>query len=332
MNAQAWQAFWQYSLDRGQSEHTRKSYVRDLACFLTFYCQHHQKTDCLNRLATLAAPTQLARHQAWLAQFDQWDSVTQQDVKAFVAERMAQSIQPKTVARQLSSLRALFRFWVYKNWLLHNPAQGVKAPKINPALPKSLDVDRAQALLDTPVTPQPSWQDHRNQAIFELLYSSGLRVSECVALNRTHAATILDNGWVHVQAGKGQKDRVVPVGRQAQAALKAWLVIRPAHAQEDEAALFVNRFGRRLGVRSIQKQLNQRAQQVGLAMSVTPHRLRHACATHVLESSGDLRAVQSLLGHTSLSTTQVYTKLDIQHLARVYDQTHPRSKQPNESD
>ena len=203
-----------------------------------------------------------------------------------------------------------------------NPAKGVKAPKQPQPLPKSVDVDWMSRLLDQPLE---TWQDVRDQAIFELLYSAGLRVSECAELDLSPGLDESESGWVRV-LGKGQKERLAPVGSKALLALKNWLAIRNEHAQADEQAVFVNQRGGRLSVREWKNQQEKRTRKAGLPTKMSPHRLRDACATHVLESSGDLRAVQEILGHANLSTTQIYTKLDLQHLAQVYDQAHPRAK------
>jgi integrase/recombinase XerC len=238
---------------------------------------------------------------------------------------MAQGISARTVARQLSALRAFYNFLLLNEQVTINPVKGLKAPKQGKPLPKSLDVDWTQTLLEQPLT---TWQTVRDQAIFELLYSAGLRVSECTQLNLLPGLAMLDAGWVQV-LGKGQKHRLAPVGSKALSALQAWLAIRPAHAKPDEPAVFVSSRGTRLGVRSVQLSLDKRTVQAGLPTKMSPHRLRHACATHVLESSGDLRAVQEILEHANLSTTQIYTKLDLQHLAHVYDLAHPRAKKPS---
>ncbi|KUJ73061.1 recombinase XerC [Thiomicrospira sp. WB1] len=319
-----WRAFEALSVRKGQSALTRQNYARDVSAFVWFFLTYHGQT----RSQAPSEKTLSQNNQAWLLQsFEKWADVQASDVQAFLAERMSQGISARTVARQLSALRSFYRFLLEQGQVSHNPAADVKAPKQPKPLPKSLDVDRTSQLLDQPLE---TWQDVRNQAIFELLYSSGLRLAECAALDVRQGLDKLREGWLEVIAGKGNKDRLVPVGEKAQAALTDWLSIRSEHSAADETALFVNRQGRRLSARAIQQQLKQRAQKAGLPMSVSPHRLRHACATHVLESSGDLRAVQDLLGHANLSTTQIYTHLDMQHLAQVYDQTHPRSKKPND--
>lgn len=251
-----------------------------------------------------------------------WPQVQRAQVQEFVMMRFESGISARTLARQLSSLRTLYRFLKEQDTTVMDPTHGVKAPKRPQTLPKSLDVDSTQALLNAPVK---SWQELRDQAIFELLYSSGLRVSECAALDVSDGIEVLQSGWFNV-LGKGKKSRLLPVGEIAREVLQMWLEIREDYAAVQESALFVSRLGTRLGVRSIQKRLDKRAEQVGLPTKMSPHRFRHSCATHLLESSGDLRAVQELLGHESLSTTQIYTKVDMQHLQKVFASTHPRAK------
>jgi Site-specific recombinase XerC len=299
-----------------KSVHTVSNYQRDLMGLLVFY-----RGDFLQE--PLDEHT-LKNDQAWafLEAFNDWRDISTEAIQAFVAFRMEQGIAARTLARQLSAVRSFYDFLLEEGRVGHNPAKGVKAPKQPKPLPKSLDVDLTRQLLEQPLE---TWQDVRDQAVFELLYSGGLRVSELVALDLSPGLDNLHDGWVRV-LGKGQKERDAPVGTQAQKAIQHWLSIRADYAKPDEKAVFVNRFGKRLGVRSIQKQLDERTLKAGLPTKMSPHRLRHACATHVLESSGDLRAVQEMLGHANLSTTQIYTKLDLQHLATVYDQAHPRAK------
>lgn len=257
-----------------------------------------------------------------ISQFSDWSIIDAQSIRAFLAFRVQHGISARTLGRQLSAIRSFYDYLILKNLVGKNPAKGVKAPKQPQPLPKSVDVDWMQRLLDQPIE---TWQDTRDQAMFELLYSAGLRVSECAELDISPGLDEMDSGWVRV-LGKGQKERLAPVGSKALLAIKNWLAIRNDYAKEDEQAVFVNQRGNRLSVRSIQNQLDKRTIKTGLPTKMSPHRLRHACATHVLESSGDLRAVQEILGHANLSTTQIYTKLDLQHLAQVYDQAHPRAK------
>lgn len=296
-----------------KSPHTLSNYQRDLFAFLAFYRGEF--------LAEEIEQASQAEAQ-FLADFTGWQQIDINVIQAYVAYRMQQGISARTIARQLSAIRAFYQFLIEEGLAFSNPAKGVKAPKQPKPLPKSLDVDLTRQLLEQPLE---TWQDIRDQAIFECLYSAGLRVSELADLDISPGLDQMDDGWIRV-IGKGGKERQSPLGSKAVAALKSWLVIRPEHAKADESAVFVNRFGNRLSVRSIQQHLDKRTVQAGLPTKMSPHRLRHACATHVLESSEDLRAVQELLGHANLSTTQIYTKLDLQHLATVYDKAHPRAR------
>lgn len=301
---------------QNKSPHTVKNYQRDIEDFLRFYLVD-ELVDAED--SKEAEQTKLLEQ---VAHFNEWTTIDSQAVQGFMAYRVQAGISARTLARQLSAVRSFYDFLIEKGLAYKNPAKGVKAPKQPQPLPKSVDVDWMQRLLEQPIN---TWQDQRDQAIFELLYSAGLRVSECAELDLSPGLDELSSGWVRV-FGKGQKERLAPVGRKAIEAIKEWVAIRNQYAKEDEQAVFVNQRGNRLSVRSIQTQLDKRTQQAGLPTKMSPHRLRHACATHVLESSGDLRAVQEILGHANLSTTQIYTKLDLQHLAQVYDSAHPRAK------
>jgi integrase/recombinase XerC len=206
-----------------------------------------------------------------------------------------------------------------------NPAQSVSAPKAGKRLPENLDADRMARLLDIPGDgPLVA----RDRAILELLYSSGLRLAELTGLNLGDVD--IADGTVAV-TGKGGKDRIIPVGRFAKKAVGAWLQERKSLAQADENAMFVSQRGTRLSPRSVQARVDHWAKRQGIDMRVYPHLFRHSFASHLLESSHDLRGVQELLGHANISTTQVYTHLDFQHLAQIYDQTHPRARSKNKT-
>jgi integrase/recombinase XerC len=209
-----------------------------------------------------------------------------------------------------------------QGWIKQNPIAGVSGPKTARLLPKTLSVDQA-GLLVAVATDDQDPVKLRDSAMLELLYSSGLRVAELAALDLPEID--LSEGTVRV-TGKGDKQRDVPVGRHACEALGCWLPARARYAKPDVQALFINRFGRRLSIRGIQQRVRYWGLRQGLAMPVHPHMLRHSFASHLLESSSDLRAVQELLGHADISTTQIYTHLDFQHLAKVYDQAHPRAR------
>jgi integrase/recombinase XerC len=241
-------------------------------------------------------------------------------VRRYVAMLHAKGLAPRSLALTLSAWRGWFRWLArHKGWAA-NPVLGIRAPKAARPLPKALSVEAAQRLLDAPL--ETGVAHLRDAAMFELLYSSGLRVGELVALNLADDPA---QGEVTV-TGKGSKTRTVPVGARARAALKAWTEVRAQLAAPEEQALFVGARGRRIAPGTVATRLGAWARSRGLAEHVHPHMLRHSFASHLLQSSQDLRAVQELLGHASISTTQVYTHLDFQALAKVYDAAHPRAK------
>jgi len=264
-----------------------------------------------------------------LAQFRKWcldrdldrpDGISVADVRAFAATRHRQGISPRSVQRQLSALRRFFRFLRREGRINGDPVEGVRAPKVQRRLPRPLDIDQVVALLSIPDEGDLAARD---RAMLELFYTSGLRVSELAALTWQR----LDRSDRMVRVlGKGRKERIVPVGRPALQALERWREIRDALPGPQEPRIFTGTTGKPLGVRAIQKRVAYWSERQGLDQRVHPHQLRHSFASHILESSGDLRAVQELLGHANLSTTQIYTHLDFQHLARVYDETHPRAR------
>ena len=249
-----------------------------------------------------------------------WNAVSVHDVRAFVARQHRGGLGGRSLQRLLSSIRSFYHFLLREGDAQNNPALDVRAPKAPRKLPSALDVDQVGRLLkhsgDDPLSV-------RDQAMMELMYSSGLRLSELIGLNLGDID--LADGLLRV-TGKGRKTRDVPVGRLAREAVKRWLRARSDLAAPDETALFVGTRGTRLGPRAVQQRLRQWAIRQGLDQRLHPHMLRHSFASHMLESSGDLRAVQELLGHADISTTQVYTHLDFQHLAKVYDAAHPRAK------
>lgn len=271
-------------------------------------------------------------------------------VRSWLARLHQQGLGPRSLAITLSAWRGLFKWMGHEGLIVLNPADGVRPPKAAKPLPKALSVDQAVALADhRPVdradqaaspaaasraTAEGPWLAARDHAIVELLYGAGLRSAELLSLDTdAHAGAA---GWVDLQAGeahvtgKGSKRRIVPVGSAALQALRAWLAVRaeltPPRTQDDARALFLSRLGRRLTDAQLRNRVRQLAQDAGLPTHVHPHMLRHSFASHLLQSSGDLRAVQELLGHAQISTTQVYTRLDFQHLARVYDAAHPRAR------
>ena len=273
------------------SPHTRAAYLRDAEV-----------------LATLAGATDFARLRA-------------QELRRFLATLHGRGLSGRSLARMLSSWRGFYRLLQDRDASLkENPCAGLKAPKAVRRLPSALSPDEAVRLVeisgDEPLTV-------RDRALFELAYSSGLRLAELAGLDTDRVD--LASGEVRVW-GKGAKERIVPVGAAAQAAIRAWLPVREVVANADPKALFVGRSGKRITPRSIERRLAEWAIRQGLSRHVHPHMLRHSFASHVLQSSGDLRAVQEMLGHSSIASTQVYTHLDFQYLAAAYDRAHPRAK------
>ena len=244
-------------------------------------------------------------------------------IRRFVARLHAAGLSGRTLALTLSAWRGLYRWLARQCGFDANPVQGVRAPKSPRHLPKALSVEQAQQLLDGSAVDTP--EALRDRAMFELLYSSGLRLSELVSLSVTDGGLDLKQAEVTV-TGKGSKTRTVPVGARACGALRDWLKSRALLAAPREGALFVGARGRRIAPGTVQTRLRAWAKRQGLGASVHPHMLRHSFASHVLQSSQDLRAVQEMLGHASISSTQVYTHLDFQALAKVYDAAHPRAR------
>ncbi|MGC1507460.1 tyrosine recombinase XerC [Ketobacter sp.] len=247
------------------------------------------------------------------------NEITPQHIRMLVAERHRKGSKSKSLQRLLASLRGLYRYLIQNKQAQHNPAQGIRAPKGEKRLPHTLDVDQVQQLMQIDERDPLSIRD---RAILELFYSSGLRLSELLQLKIEH----LDWSEATVRVlGKGNKERVVPVGRLALQALQDWLALRDQFAPQD-TSLFISKRGTPLHPSTVQKRFKQWGIKQGIDRNLHPHLLRHSFASHILESSGDLRSVQELLGHADISTTQIYTHLDFQHLANVYDQAHPRAK------
>ena len=246
-----------------------------------------------------------------------------QQIRRFVARLHATGLSGRTLALTLSAWRGFYQWLARHRGFSANPVQGVRAPKSPRHLPRALSVEQAQQLLEAPASEAP--EALRDRAMFELLYSSGLRLAELVALDADDGRLDLKQSEVTV-TGKGSKTRTVPVGARAREALRDWLKARALLAAPQERALFVGARGRRIAAGTVQARLRAWAKRQGLGASVHPHMLRHSFASHVLQSSQDLRAVQEMLGHASISTTQVYTHLDFQALAKVYDAAHPRAR------
>jgi integrase/recombinase XerC len=297
--------------------------------------QVHLRTERRLSAHTAAAyGRDLARLVQWCASqnIEDWSGLDGQHIRTFAARSHAGGLAPRSVQRRLSALRTFFGYLLQEQAnerdrsasctkpLRFNPAAEIRAPKSRRRLPGTLDVDQIAQLLEIPLkTPL----DVRDRALMELFYSSGLRLAELVGTDLRDLD--LANRTVLV-LGKGRKQRLLPVGGKALTALAAWLQARAALAAPGERSLFVGRNGRRMGARAVQLRVAMHARRQGLPMSVHPHLFRHSFATHLLESSSDLRGVQELLGHADISTTQVYTHLDFQHLARTYDKAHPRAR------
>lgn len=282
---------------------------------------------------TVAAYRRDLAELAELAGHDNWPALTHADMRRFAARLHAAGQNPRSIARKLSGWRGFYQWLSLQVSLPANPVDGVRAPRRAKSLPKALAVDDAVQLLEANRHGHPEPAELCNRAMFELLYSSGLRVSELASLDlaytdHQHGTSL---GWFDaaggevVVTGKGNKMRRVPVGGPAREALAAWLAVRPP-ASDGSAALFLSSRGTRITPRVVQQRLKQHAIKAGAPVHVHPHVLRHSFASHLLQSSGDLRAVQELLGHASITSTQVYTALDFQHLAAVYDKAHPRAK------
>jgi integrase/recombinase XerC len=241
-------------------------------------------------------------------------------IRRYIAQLHGRGLGGRSLARMLSAWRGFFTYLIRDHGLADNPCAGLRAPKSAKTLPQALSPDEAARMVDLPAD---SVEALRDKAMFELFYSSGLRLAELVGLDPDQ----LDLHAAEVRVtGKGSKTRIVPLGRYAIAALQAWLAVRGQLASPGETALFVGRRGSRISPRVVQLRMKQWGVKQGISSNVHPHLLRHSFATHVLQSSGDLRAVQEMLGHASISTTQVYTHLDFQYLSKIYDAAHPRAK------
>lgn len=280
---------------RRQSPHTVANYRRDL-----------------EKLRGLAEETPLPQLQL-------------HHIRRFVAQLHGRGLSGRSLARLLSAWRGYYNWLGKRGIVAANPCEGIRPPKSPKLLPKSLPVDETMRLLASHDENGDPHLSQRDQAIFELFYSSGLRLAELAALDIDALDMALNEGEIRV-LGKRSKARIVPVGKQARTALAAWREVRSELANAAETALFVSRRGTRLTHRAIEDRLKQHALRQGLPVHVHPHMLRHSFASHLLQSSGDLRAVQEMLGHASIASTQVYTHLDFQHLAKVYDAAHPRAK------
>ena len=303
----------------------------------------------MNEVATLNQ-TYLDGYLAWLRNEKQYSALTAENyardlghlfelaaatplaqlkihhIRRFIAQLHSKGLGGRSLARMLSAWRGFFTYLMRDHGLADNPCIGLRAPKSPKTLPQALSPDEAARMVDLPGdTPEAI----RDKAMFELFYSSGLRLAELVSLDREPMQADIQSCEVRV-TGKGSKTRIVPLGTFAIAALQAWLAVREQLANEGEPALFVGQRGSRISPRVVQLRMKQWGVRQGITSNVHPHLLRHSFATHVLQSSGDLRAVQEMLGHASISTTQVYTHLDFQYLSKIYDAAHPRAKKKNQ--
>jgi integrase/recombinase XerC len=284
----------QMEVEKRASRHTVSSYKRDI---------HHLLNFCNSKAIA------------------NWQDLKQADIRTHIANRHRSAIGSKSLQRELSAMRSFFNFMMKNHKLEINPAAQVRAPKQARKLPKTLDVDQITGLLEAGTT---TILEIRDLAIFELFYSSGLRLSELSALNLTDID--VNDRSLRVIAGKGGKSRLLPVGSKAIAAIENWLPHRQKMATASESAVFISKQGKRIGPRNIESRLALWCKKKGINEHIHPHMLRHSFASHLLESSQDLRAVQDLLGHANIGTTQIYTHINFQHLAEVYDNAHPRAK------
>ncbi len=281
------------------SIHTQTNYKRDLEKFIQ-YCTTYSLT--------------------------QLNTIKVQHIRQMVAHFHRQGLGGKSLSRWLSALRSFFEFAIRNAWMTNNPADAIQAPRSPKKLPKTLDVDQAAQFV---AIEGDSVLALRDRALLELIYSSGLRLAEAVGLN------ILDidlNDALVTVTGKGNKTRVLPIGSHAITAIKAWLPQRKLYLKTENAALFITQRGTRITHRAVQLRMQQLSIRQGMDTPVHPHMLRHSFASHMLESSSDLRLVQEMLGHANISTTQIYTHLDFQHLAKVYDSAHPRAQRKKNVD
>jgi len=291
--------YWDFlRIEKQASQHTLSNYQRQLLAVSEIFSQ---------------------------AGIQQWQEVNSTTVRWLITQSKKQGLGSKSIALRLVALRQWFNYLVRQEQMSVNPAVGIKAPKASKRLPKNIDAEQVGQLLASD-SNEPS--DLRDLAMMELMYSSGLRLSELQGLDLGDMDLI---GREVRLLGKGNKERIVPIGSKALEALNRWLAVRGQFKPQDNA-VFLNKRGGRLSHRSIQLVMQKWGEKQGLESHLHPHKLRHSFATHMLEASGDLRAVQELLGHSNLSTTQIYTHLDFQHLAKIYDAAHPRARRKKQDD
>lgn len=288
--------FYQYlRSEKGLSPHTQQNYRQQL---------------------------EIVSEQLFQLGVENWQQVDANWVRQIASKGMRQGVKPSSLSTRLSSLRSFFDFLILRGELTANPAKGISAPKKDKRLPKNIDVDEVSQLLEIDESDPLAVRD---RAMMELMYGTGLRLAEMVSIN---------TGDIHRDEirviGKGNKERKVPYSGQAKIWVEKWLKLRVALLKGDESALFISKLGKRISHRNVQKRMEEWGVKQGIASHINPHKLRHSFATHILESSSNLRAVQELLGHENISTTQIYTHLNFQHLAQQYDKAHPRAKKKSE--
>lgn len=299
-------------------------FAHELAAFLTYMRSEKQ----FSPLTQQNYQRDLEKFRNYCAQKNLTDLnlVAMSHVRNAVAHLHREGLGGKSLQRWLSSLRSFFQFCIRRGWMKNNVADGISAPKSPKLLPKTMDVDQTAQFV---AVEGDDFINKRDRALLELIYSSGLRLAEVTSLN------LNDIDWGEAMltvTGKGRKTRLLPVGAMAIAALKEWLVARRQYTQDNEPALFTTQRGGRISHRAVQMRMQQLSITQGMDNPIHPHMLRHSFASHMLESSGDLRLVQELLGHANISTTQIYTHLDFQHLAKVYDNAHPRAGRKTDPD
>jgi integrase/recombinase XerC len=305
------------------SEHTGKCYHADLEQFCGHLAGEQSGSDSESSGGGVgvAVQTETKLQQLLLA-------VTTESVRAYIASLNDKNYSKSTIARKLATLRSFYKFLVKRSYLNANPVTAVRTPKQDKKLPKFLEYEQVKTLLETP--PTDTWLGARDRAIMETLYSTGVRVSEVVGLNIEDVDFLGE--VLHIR-GKGKKERLTPIGSSAIQAVQRYMEFRNRRAQSngnfDSKVLFVNKHGKRLSTRSVRRKMDKYLKMAGLDPAISPHTLRHSFATHMLNNGADLRSVQELLGHQSLSTTQVYTHLTTKKLKEVYDNAHPRDEQQN---
>ena len=314
------------------SDHTAKCYGADLEQFTDWLLGHNQQGPSQPSPSTpeaggpataVATQTQTNLEQLIL-------QVDTETIRAFLVFLNDKQYSKSTTARKLATLRSFYKFLVRRNYLTSNPVAAVKTPKQEKKLPRYLEYEEVQRLLNTP--PADTWLGARDRAILETLYSTGMRVSEIVALNMEDVDFLGE--VIHIR-GKGKKERISPIGSSALQAIQRYIELRNRRMQHDShfdsKVLFANKHGRRLSTRSVRRKMDKYLRQAGLDPAISPHTLRHSFATHMLNNGADLRSVQELLGHQSLSTTQIYTHVTTAKMKEVYDQAHPRDTMGHES-